>query len=156
MNRRQALIAALGSAVLPFRFGKSAGACLTPVGVNNSSDTEVQTLFQKELPDLQKGDNTVSLSVLRVQYAPGAESRPHSHPVPVFVYILRGSIESQVEGERARRYLAGEFFFEEARGKHLVARNASSTEPAEFLAVFVGNAKLPLASPLSAEDGSRP
>jgi len=152
MDRRQALIAAFGSLALPFQLREFSSADAREFSVTNNVDTQVQTLFRKELPDLGKGNDTASLSVLRVQYGPGAESRPHTHPATAFVYILRGAIESQVEGEMIRRYTAGEYFFEEARGRHLVARNASSTEPAEFLAIFVGNATSPLTIPLGTED----
>jgi len=44
---------------------------------------------------------------------------------------------SQVEGQPARTYTAGESFHEDPGAHHLAARNPSSTEPAKLLAVFV-------------------
>lgn len=151
MNRRQALISTFGSLVLPFRFWQ-----LAPISTGmNAAQVQVETLIRKDLPDLGRGDTAPSVSVLRVRYAPGDQNRPHIHPVPAFVYVLRGVIESQVKGEKIRRYASGEYFFEEPRHAHLVARNASSTDPAEFLALFVGKSNSPLTVPLGDGNGSR-
>ena len=149
MNRRQVLTAAFASLTVPFHFWELAAAPVRHLAATSETGTQVETLFRKDLPDLARGDNTASLSVLRVLYAPGGESRSHTHPVPAFVYVLRGVVESQVEGEMTRRYGAGEYFFEEAGHRHLLARNASSTESAEFLTIFVGKANLPLTIPVS-------
>lgn len=73
----------------------------------------------------------------RVQYAPGQSSSPHRHGGFLMAYVLRGEVVSQLEGEPARTYRAGESWFEDPGAHHLVCRNASKTEPAEFLVVFV-------------------
>ena len=71
---------------------------------------------------------------------PRGASKSHRHPRSAFVfaYVLSGTIESQVEGEPARAYRAGESWYElPGGGPHLVSRNVSTTEPAKLLAVFV-------------------
>jgi quercetin dioxygenase-like cupin family protein len=148
MDRRQAILALW--TLLPLVHWELPSMFADEYGMANA---KVQTLFRKELPKSDTADGAMSFSVLHVRYAPGAESKPHTHPAIAFVYVLRGAIESQVEGEMPRQYSAGEYFFEEPRRRHLVARNASATEPAEFLAIFVGKSNLPLTAPL--EKGNR-
>jgi quercetin dioxygenase-like cupin family protein len=80
-----------------------------------------------------------SLVALVVDYAPGGASRPHTHAKSAFIYayVVSGAIESQVNDEPKRFYRAGESWFETPGVHHAVSRNASATEPAKLLAVFV-------------------
>jgi quercetin dioxygenase-like cupin family protein len=80
-----------------------------------------------------------SLVVQFVDYAPGGASPSHSHAKSAFVfaYVLSGEIESQVNEEPKRVYRAGESWYETPGSIHRVSRNASNTEPAKLLAVFV-------------------
>ena len=52
-------------------------------------------------------------------------------------YVISGGIRSQVEGEPARVYHAGETWSEAPGAHHTISENASATEPAELLAVFL-------------------
>jgi quercetin dioxygenase-like cupin family protein len=78
------------------------------------------------------------LTALLVEYPPGGKSAAHRHPGSVFAYVVSGQIRSQnsVTGP-VRVYKAGEGFFEPEGSTHLVSENASATEPASLLAVFV-------------------
>lgn len=80
-----------------------------------------------------------SLISVEVTFPPGATSLPHHHAKSAFlyVYILSGAIESQLEGEPARTYRAGDTFFEPPGAHHIASRNLSATEPAKLLATFV-------------------
>ncbi|AEI81519.1 hypothetical protein CNE_BB1p00920 (plasmid) [Cupriavidus necator N-1] len=80
-----------------------------------------------------------SLVTVEVIYPPGGASLPHTHAKSAFIYayVVSGSIASKVNDERERVYKAGEAFFEEPGSRHPVSRNASKTEPAKLLAVFV-------------------
>jgi quercetin dioxygenase-like cupin family protein len=74
------------------------------------------------------------------RYAPGAKSEKHHHAGSVFAYVLSGAIRSQSSGTSAAKvYAAGESFFEPPGSEHLVSENASATEPATLLAVFVAD-----------------
>jgi quercetin dioxygenase-like cupin family protein len=84
-----------------------------------------------------------SLEALRVSYAPGEASRPHSHDRDAYVYVLNGQVRSQVEGQPLRVYATGENWFEPAGARHLVSANASNTAPATILVVFVGKPQVP-------------
>ena len=74
-----------------------------------------------------------------VEYPPGASSTPHRHAPSAFIYayVLSGRVRSQVNDEPARVYRAGETWFESPGAHHRVSENASDTEPARLLAVFI-------------------
>jgi quercetin dioxygenase-like cupin family protein len=64
----------------------------------------------------------------------------HRHAGSVFAYVLSGSIRSENSATGpVRVYKAGESFFEPPGSEHLVSENASATEPASLLAVFVAD-----------------
>ncbi len=77
-----------------------------------------------------------------VDYPPGASSAAHHHARSAFIYayVLSGEIRSQVDGEPARVYRAGEAWFESPGSYHRVSANASDTEPARLLAVLIVDA----------------
>jgi quercetin dioxygenase-like cupin family protein len=80
-----------------------------------------------------------SLIAVVVDYAPGGASPSHTHAKSAFIfaYVLSGEIESQVNDGPGRVFRAGESFYETPGARHSVSRNASKTEPARLLAVFV-------------------
>ena len=78
-----------------------------------------------------------------VDYPPGAASLPHRHAASAFIYayVLSGEIRSAVDGAPARIYRAGEGWFEQPGAHHTVSENASRTQPARLLAVFIVDEK---------------
>jgi len=80
------------------------------------------------------------LTAVVVSYGPGGKSASHRHAGSVFAYVLSGSIRSENSATGpAKVYKAGEAFFEPAGSVHTVSENASATEPATLLAVFVAD-----------------
>jgi len=73
--------------------------------------------------------------MLSVEYPPGAVSPRHSHPGPTFVYIVEGTICSEVKGQPAKLYSAGDSFFEPDGGWH-AARNTSG-KPMKLIATII-------------------
>jgi len=81
-----------------------------------------------------------TLTAVTVTYAPGGKSSAHRHAGSVFAYVLTGAIRSENSATGpAKVYRAGETFFEPPGSEHLVSENASPTEPASLLAVFVAD-----------------
>lgn len=80
-----------------------------------------------------------SLIAAEVNYGPGEVSPPHTHAKSAFIfaYVVSGAIESKVNDGETRIYHAGESFTEPPGAIHSISRNASKTEPAKMLAVFV-------------------
>lgn len=80
-----------------------------------------------------------SVKTVLVTYAPGDGSPAHTHAKSAFIvaYVLEGAIVSGVNGGAPRTYKAGEYWTESPGDKHGVSANASKTEPARLLAIFV-------------------
>ena len=98
-------------------------------------DAAVTLVYDQALPNVPGK----SLRGVVVEYEPGGRSSAHTHPKSAFIYatVLRGSIRSQVNGGPVTTYRAGESFSEYPGDHHNVSENASDTEPARLLAVFV-------------------
>jgi quercetin dioxygenase-like cupin family protein len=81
-----------------------------------------------------------TLTAVTVNYAPGGKSRGHHHAGSIFAYVLSGAIRSENSATGpVKVYKAGESFFEPPGSKHLISENASATEPASLLAVFIAD-----------------
>jgi quercetin dioxygenase-like cupin family protein len=80
-----------------------------------------------------------SIRGVLVEYEPGGLSPAHTHPNSAFIYatVLEGTIRSQVNDRPVITYDAGESFSEFPGDHHGVSENASKTERARLLAVFV-------------------
>ena len=101
-------------------------------------DSEAQTVtknFETAIPNIPGK----SLIAVEVDYAPGAASPSHTHAKSAFIYayVISGAIESKVNDSETRVYRTGESWSEQPGAIHSISRNASKTEPAKLLAVFV-------------------
>jgi len=94
---------------------------------------KVTELMRHALPDAPGHE----VSVVTVEYDPGASSTAHRHPGSTFAYVLEGAIESQVEPGKPEIYKAGQMWYELPMHVHRISRNASTTEPATLLAFLV-------------------
>jgi quercetin dioxygenase-like cupin family protein len=75
-----------------------------------------------------------------VKYEPGGKSGKHYYAGSVLAYVLSGAIRSENSATGpAKVYQAGESFFEPPGSQHLVSENASTTEPASLLAIFIAD-----------------
>jgi quercetin dioxygenase-like cupin family protein len=79
------------------------------------------------------------VTVVRVFYGPGGFTPPHTHSGSVTAYITKGEIRSQLGGGPVETFKVGQSFFEPPGSTHLVSANASNTEPAELIAIFVAD-----------------
>lgn len=86
-----------------------------------------------------KTKDSTDIGVDRLTIAPGGQSGWHSHTGPVFVNVTQGSVvrlDGSQPGCPTTTYLSGHTFVEDPNLVHLI-RNASTTEPAEFVAVQI-------------------
>ena len=112
------------------------------------NDERVRKIFAGKLANVP--GNTLTAEV--VEYAPGGKSSVHHHAGSVFAYVLTGSIRSQNSATGpARIYKAGETFFEPPGSNHLVSENASASEPASLLAIFIAEDGAVLTEPGNAK-----
>jgi quercetin dioxygenase-like cupin family protein len=125
---------ALAAAAAAFAFGAApswAQTAAAPAPVNGRA---LQTVLAEKL-SVSPGKVLTSQIV---HYPPGGASKSHRHDADVFAFVLSGSIRSRTEGHGdAKVYQAGEGRFERRGEHHVVSENASKTEPASMLVVFV-------------------
>jgi hypothetical protein len=78
-----------------------------------------------------------------------AENHPrgHRHPGSVYVYVTDGAVRLAVEGGPVQVVEAGGSFFEAVGAHHIIAENASATEPARAIAVMIVPEGAPLTTP---------
>jgi quercetin dioxygenase-like cupin family protein len=103
--------------------------------------------FQAAIPNIPGK----SLIAVEVNYPAGAASPSHTHAKSAFIYayVISGAIESKVNDGATHIFRAGESWSEPPGATHSISRNASKSEPAKLLAVFVLDTNdTPLTTPL--------
>jgi quercetin dioxygenase-like cupin family protein len=116
--------------------GAAALATLSVTGASAGDPVPKVTLvYDQPLPNVPGK----SIRGVLVEYAPGASTRPHRHAKSGFIYatVLEGALRSQVNDGPVNTYRAGESWSELPGDHHTFEENASKTEPARLLAVFV-------------------
>jgi quercetin dioxygenase-like cupin family protein len=99
----------------------------------------VKVVFERAIPRIPGKQLTAVL----VSYPPAGRSPAHRHAKSAFIYafVLSGAIRIGIGSERPVVYQAGQSFYEDPGAHHTVSENASETQPASFLAVFILDAK---------------
>ena len=118
--------------------GRDLGAPLPLCMADSSSGSslnKVELISSNALPDLPGK----RVTVVRVTYGPGGFTLPHRHAGTVTAYITKGQIRSQLKGGPVEIFDVGQSFFEPPGAIHLVSANASNTDWAELIAVFVAD-----------------
>jgi len=108
--------------------------CMTSASAN-SPENVVEPITSHALPNVPGK----RVTVVRVFYGPGGFTPPHYHSGSVTAYVTKGQIRSQLGGGPVETFNVGQSFFEPPGTKHLVSANASNTEPAELIAIFVAD-----------------
>jgi quercetin dioxygenase-like cupin family protein len=102
---------------------------------SGSSLNKVELVTSHALPNVPGK----RVTVVRVIYGPGGFTPPHRHAGSVTAYITKGLITSQLAGGPVEIFGVGQSFFEPPGAIHLVSANASHTDGAELIAVFVAD-----------------
>jgi quercetin dioxygenase-like cupin family protein len=101
----------------------------------DTKDAKVTLVYEHPLPDVPGK----SVKGVLVEYGPGGYSSAHTHAKSALIYatVLEGAIQSAVNGGETKTFTAGQNFTELPGDRHDISANASKTEPAKLLAVFV-------------------
>ena len=83
------------------------------------------------------GEPQRDLSLVEVTYPPAMGSPPHLHANGVMAFVVSGTIASKVGEGAEQMFHAGDAWWEPPGAIHRVSRNASSTEPAVLLAIYI-------------------
>jgi len=113
---------------------------ISPTGLAwGQANDEEKTVFEHVIPNIEGK----SMIAVVVTYPPGGKSLAHHHARSAFIYayVLSGAIRSQVDDEPAKVYQVGEGFYEMPGSHHRISENASDSNPASLLAVFVVDSK---------------
>ena len=148
MNKRVLFLLLAFSSVLALS-GVLAFSSVLAFGSANAQGGKPTTLMTKDLPDVPGKEGMIET----VDFAPGEVSQPHRHDADVFVYVLEGSIITQLKGATPQTVRAGDVFYESPTDIHSVTRNASDTLPAKILVFYVKKKGAPEIRFL--EDGER-
>ena len=110
-------------------------ATLNGTAARAQSGGTVTPAFREAIPNIPGK----SLIAVVVNYPPGGKTPAHRHAKSAFItgYVLSGEIRSQVDDGPVQVFKAGESFTEKPGAHHRVSENASATEPAKLLAIFV-------------------
>ena len=103
--------------------------------LSGSRNVTITQVYDRPLPGLAGK----SMRGVLVEYGPGGYSPPHRHARSALIYatVIEGAVRSQLNGGPVRTFRAGENWTEMPGDHHGVSANASETEPARVLAVFV-------------------
>ncbi|MEJ8857501.1 cupin domain-containing protein [Variovorax robiniae] len=83
-----------------------------------------------------------TMTALVVSYPPGGKTPAHRHGKAFVVgYVLEGAIRSRLNDGKEQVFRAGESWTEVPGTHHSLSENASATEPAKLLAIFVADSK---------------
>jgi len=110
-------------------------ALLPGLALAQKSNNNSNTAFNLPIPNIPGK----SIEALVVDYPPGGGTPAHHHARSAFItgYVLSGAIRSQVDNGPVRIYHQGEYFTENPGAHHSISENASKTDPARLLAIFV-------------------
>jgi quercetin dioxygenase-like cupin family protein len=104
-------------------------------GIAADKGPKVTLVYDHALPNVPGK----SIKGVLVEYGPGVATGGHIHPKSAFIYatVLEGAIRTSVNDGPVVTYRAGQNFSEMPGDRHSIDENASMTEPAKLLAVFV-------------------
>ena len=109
-------------------------AAARPAAAGGAS-TRREVITQR-LPGEPKRD----ITLVEVTYPPGTGSPPHVHANGVMAFVVSATIISQVGDEPEQTFHAGDAWWEPVGALHRVSRNASATETATLLAIYIAPA----------------
>ena len=98
-----------------------------------AQEAKVTSLMSKDLKDFPGKE----LLMIAVEHVPGGSNPAHRHNAHAMLYVLEGSVVMQVKGGKEVTLTPGQTFYEGPDDVHVVDRNASTTQPAKFLAFLI-------------------
>jgi quercetin dioxygenase-like cupin family protein len=110
-----------------------------PIGLTLTPVLETTMTFTGQPIRFPQGES--QLVAVLAEVAPGGQVGRHMHPVPLFVYMLEGTLTIEMEGHGTHAFQAGQGFAEVTHTWHN-GRNLGD-KPARFLIVFSGQKGTP-------------
>ncbi|RKN36268.1 cupin domain-containing protein [Micromonospora musae] len=115
---------------------RAGGPTTTAASASARPAESLKPLLQQALPGVEGKTFTSAV----VELPPNASAAPHRHgDAFVYAYVLEGTVRSKLDDEPVTTYQQGENWFERPGAHHVLTENASRTEPAKLLVVFVSD-----------------
>lgn len=80
-----------------------------------------------------------SITTTLVDFPPGVVVPSHRHAGSVTAYVLKGTLQSQLNSDPIGTFGPGASWFEPPGTLHTYVANPSTTEPAQIMAIFVAD-----------------
>ena len=109
-----------------------------------AENATIRSLLSKDVAGLPGRE----VSMIAVDYPPGASTPMHTHDAQAMVYVLEGSIVMQAKGGEPVTLTPGQTWYEGPDDVHVVSRNASNSAPAKYLVFMVKNKGAPILTPV--------
>lgn len=107
-----------------------------PVAAHEAPEETAAPKFMQALPNVPGK----TFSTLIVDFPAGSKARPHRHGQAfVYAYVLKGAVRSALDDGPATLYRTGDNWSEPPGARHPLTENASRTQRARLLVVFVAN-----------------
>ena len=113
-------------------------------GTVMAQEPKVTSLMSKDLAE----NPGKELLMITVEHAPGGSTPVHRHNAHAMVYVLEGSVVMQVKGGKQVTLTPGQSFYEGPTDVHIVDRNASKTQPANFVVFLIKDKGAPALVPV--------
>lgn len=110
-----------------------------PIGLKLTPVLETVTTITGQPIRFPQGDN--QFTAVLAEVAPGGQVGRHMHPVPLFVYMLEGTLSIEMDGHGTHTFSAGQGFAEVTNLWHN-GRNLTD-KPVRFLIVLAGQKGTP-------------
>ena len=85
--------------------------------------------------------DNAEVTAMEVTINPGAETGWHSHPVPVYAYVIAGTLDIEFGEGKKLTFTAGDAIFEALNARHNGRNNGS--EPVRLAVFYVGAQGVP-------------
>ena len=132
-------VAVIASLALASNSAWAQSAASGPVGLTLKPVLQTTTTISGQPLQFPQADGEFTAVIAEV--APGGQVGRHMHPVPLFVYILEGTLTIDMEAHGTHVFKAGQGFAEIVHSWHN-GRNLED-KPARFLIVFAGRKGTP-------------
>lgn len=86
-------------------------------GVQSRVILQAETMSNGEPIDYLDADRP-QVTVMTVDIAPGASTGWHSHPMPVYAYVMAGQLTVEIEGGKTAEFKEGDAIIEVVKLKH--------------------------------------
>jgi len=120
-----------------------AAATICGPAVANEAGGPVEKLLLNQPLEGWRGKES---NIILIEAPAGFETPRHVHPGHIFIYVLEGSVELEMEGLKPQALSAGDAAYE-LPGRPMTGRNASASEDARILVFQIGDIGVPLEIP---------